>query len=117
MHAEHALRCHAKLSNAAQFPKEHDLLLGATKRQLHLGADFREPYLHVQAASHAGDESEKMIKGDPGIEDIYYWGPEGPRVSTRGRTGPWAFHAMLTDLHTPPIGRSQVFQHSHDTIL
>lgn len=28
-----------------------------------------------------------MIQGDPGIEDIYYWGPEGPHVSTRGRTG------------------------------
>lgn len=41
----------------------------------------------LQSTQHAGDDYAKMIQGDPGIEDIYYWGPEGPRVSTRGRTG------------------------------
>ena len=43
----------------------------------------------LQATQHAGDDYAKMIQGDPGMEDIYYWGPEGPRVSTRGRTGDW----------------------------
>ena len=41
----------------------------------------------MQSTQHAGDDYAKMIQGDPGIEDIYYWGPDGPRVSTRGRTG------------------------------
>lgn len=25
---------------------------------------------------HAGDDYDKMIRGDPGMEDIYHWGPE-----------------------------------------
>ncbi|KAK9807208.1 hypothetical protein WJX73_009034 [Symbiochloris irregularis] len=36
---------------------------------------------------HAGDDYDKMIRGDPGMEDIYHWGPEGQNVHTRGRTG------------------------------
>ena len=50
----------------------------------------------LQATQHAGDDFAKMIQGDPGIEDIYYWGPEGPRVSTRGRTGMWMWSIWCT---------------------
>lgn len=36
---------------------------------------------------HAGDDPEKMIIGDPGIESIYKWNEEGMGVPTRGATG------------------------------
>lgn len=43
--------------------------------------------LSLQVTHHAGDDYDKMIRGDPGLEDIYEWGPEGQNVRTRGRTG------------------------------
>eukprot|EP01024_Parvocaulis_polyphysoides_P034568 TRINITY_DN30620_c0_g1_i1.p1 TRINITY_DN30620_c0_g1~~TRINITY_DN30620_c0_g1_i1.p1 ORF type:complete len:492 (-),score=88.47 TRINITY_DN30620_c0_g1_i1:208-1683(-) len=37
---------------------------------------------------HAGDDYEKMIKGDPGMEDVFRWDSEnGPNIETRGMTG------------------------------
>ncbi|KAK9842132.1 hypothetical protein WJX84_007001 [Apatococcus fuscideae] len=73
-------------------------VLQASSETVHWGYTYAglEPAIAVNSGDeilvetstqHAGDDFEKMIQGDPGIEDIYYWGPEGPRVSTRGRTG------------------------------
>ncbi|GAB4813977.1 hypothetical protein N2152v2_001023 [Parachlorella kessleri] len=36
---------------------------------------------------HAGDDYDKMIKGDPDLEDIYYWAAEGQNVDMRGANG------------------------------
>ena len=41
----------------------------------------------LQVTHHAGDDYAKMIQGDPGMEDIYHWGPDGQNVPTRGRSG------------------------------
>lgn len=41
----------------------------------------------MQITHHAADDYDKMIRGDPGVEDIYAWGPDGQNVATRGRTG------------------------------
>jgi hypothetical protein len=38
-------------------------------------------------ATPAGDDYEKMIKGDPGIEDIYKWTEDGQNTPMRGKTG------------------------------
>ncbi|KAK9837996.1 hypothetical protein WJX74_009260 [Apatococcus lobatus] len=73
-------------------------VLAANATTVHWGYTFAglEPAIAINSGSeilvetatqHAGDDFAKMIQGDPGIEDIYYWGSEGPRVSTRGRTG------------------------------
>eukprot|EP00775_Hariotina_reticulata_P001825 gene1825-2159_t len=35
---------------------------------------------------HAGDDPDKMIKGDPGVEAIYEWGAK-MGISARGATG------------------------------
>lgn len=35
---------------------------------------------------HAGDDPDKMINGDPGVESIYEWGAK-MGVPTRGATG------------------------------
>jgi hypothetical protein len=35
---------------------------------------------------HAGDDPDKMIKGDPGVESIYEWGAK-MAIPTRGATG------------------------------
>lgn len=36
---------------------------------------------------HAGDDYDKLIKGDPGLEDIYNWTSSGQNVAMRGATG------------------------------
>lgn len=36
---------------------------------------------------HAGDDYDKLIKGDPGLEDIYNWTASGQNVPMRGATG------------------------------
>ncbi|KAI8108289.1 hypothetical protein M9434_006316 [Picochlorum sp. BPE23] len=36
---------------------------------------------------HAGDDYDKMIKGDPGVEDIYQWASTGQNVDMRGKSG------------------------------
>ena len=33
---------------------------------------------------HAGDDYDRMIKGDPGAESVYRWAPEGKAVDRRG---------------------------------
>ena len=49
---------------------------------------------------HAGDDYDRMIKGDPGIESIYRWNASQPAVANRGPgvhilTGPVKVSAML----------------------
>lgn len=39
------------------------------------------------ATHHAGDDVEKMIKGDSAMEDIYKWTQNEMGVGFRGRTG------------------------------
>ena len=48
---------------------------------------------------HAGDDPDKMIKGDPGVESIYEWGAK-MAIPTRGATGqgeavPWTACASI----------------------
>lgn len=58
------------------------------------------PFLEIQQPLHplihpppphthhvAGDDYDRMIKGDPGIEDIYSWTAEGQNVPMRGANG------------------------------
>ena len=41
------------------------------------------------ATHHAGDDYDKMIRGDPGMEDIYLWSSENDMINEpfRGATG------------------------------
>eukprot|EP01025_Chloroclados_australasicus_P013595 TRINITY_DN163_c0_g1_i2.p1 TRINITY_DN163_c0_g1~~TRINITY_DN163_c0_g1_i2.p1 ORF type:complete len:479 (+),score=89.45 TRINITY_DN163_c0_g1_i2:146-1582(+) len=39
------------------------------------------------ATHHAGDDYEKMVMGDPGMEDIYAWDEDGLNIPTRGANG------------------------------
>ena len=48
------------------------------------------------ATQHAGDDYDKMIKGDPGMEDVYLWTQQQMNVPMRGRTGAFEF-----SLHYP----------------
>ena len=41
----------------------------------------------VQCTQHGGDDYDKIIKGDPGLESIYEWTKSGPAVPFRGATG------------------------------
>jgi hypothetical protein len=43
---------------------------------------------HAITASHcaAGDDPDKMIRGDPGVEEIYEWGAS-MNIPTRGASG------------------------------
>eukprot|EP01025_Chloroclados_australasicus_P049801 TRINITY_DN5694_c0_g1_i1.p1 TRINITY_DN5694_c0_g1~~TRINITY_DN5694_c0_g1_i1.p1 ORF type:complete len:360 (-),score=28.39 TRINITY_DN5694_c0_g1_i1:20-1021(-) len=36
---------------------------------------------------HSGDDYDKMIKGDPGMEEIFRWDAAGPSIDTRGASG------------------------------
>lgn len=39
------------------------------------------------ATHHAGDDYEKMVKGDAGMEDVFLWTQDKMNVAFRGRTG------------------------------
>ena len=39
------------------------------------------------ATHHAGDDYEKMVKGDSGMEDVFTWTQSKMNVPFRGRTG------------------------------
>ncbi len=41
----------------------------------------------LQCTQHGGDDYDKIVKGDPGIESIYNWTSSGPTVGWRGATG------------------------------
>ncbi len=42
----------------------------------------------VEMATHqAGDDYDKMVRGDPAMEDIYYWSQTQMNVGLRGRSG------------------------------
>ncbi|GAB4813976.1 hypothetical protein N2152v2_001022 [Parachlorella kessleri] len=36
---------------------------------------------------HGGDDYDKLVRGDPDVEDIYYWTAEGQNVPMHGATG------------------------------
>ena len=35
----------------------------------------------------SGDDYDKLVRGDPDVEDIYYWTAEGQNVPMHGATG------------------------------
>ena len=42
-------------------------------------------YITIEAVTHhAGDDTERMVKGDPGVESIYLWTKEKKGVNRRG---------------------------------
>jgi hypothetical protein len=43
--------------------------------------------MSLQCTQHGGDDYDKIVKGDPGIESIYNWTSSGPTVGWRGATG------------------------------
>eukprot|EP01025_Chloroclados_australasicus_P011358 TRINITY_DN1490_c2_g1_i2.p1 TRINITY_DN1490_c2_g1~~TRINITY_DN1490_c2_g1_i2.p1 ORF type:complete len:505 (+),score=55.33 TRINITY_DN1490_c2_g1_i2:117-1631(+) len=78
-------------------PKRHELKINSSTVHWGYFYDGLQPTLAVHsgdeifiemATHHAGDDYDKMIKGDPGMEDIFSWDTEtGPRIFTRGATG------------------------------
>ena len=55
------------------------------------------------ATHHAGDDYDKMIKGDPGMEDVFMWTQKQMNVPFRGRSGETisfrnGLHSLFTDL-------------------
>lgn len=70
------------------------------------------------ATHHAGDDFDKMVKGDPGMEDIYVWTQSKMDVPFRGRTG--ALELWLPDtIHflSIPVSRTQSRELSGPVIL
>src|SRR5262249_23777347 len=60
-------------------------------------------YITIEAITHhAGDDTERMVKGDPGVESIYLWTKEKKGVTRRG-AGP--VDGRLLDLHRTGTGR------------
>ena len=70
-------------------------LLPATANTIHWGyfSRFLPPVLEVRSGDivtieclthHAYDDYERMIKGDPGAEDVFRWTAEGKAVDRRG---------------------------------
>ena len=51
-----------------------------------VGAEMVEVVV-LQVTHHGGDDYDKMIKGDPGLESIFNWTKPGPSVAWRGATG------------------------------
>ena len=44
-------------------------------------------YVTIEAVTHhAGDDVERIVKGDPGVESIYLWTKDKGRQSARRRT-------------------------------
>ena len=42
-------------------------------------------YITIEAVTHhAGDDVERLVKGDPGVESIYLWTKEKKGVNRRG---------------------------------
>lgn len=53
----------------------------------------------AQCTQHGGDDYDKIIKGDPGLESIYEWTKAGPAVPFRGATGNGDGVHVLSGLH------------------
>lgn len=75
-----------------------ELSLAANASTVHWGYFFNgvEPNLVASSGDtidielithHAGDDFDKMIQGDPGVEDIYKWASTGQNVYMRGKSG------------------------------
>ena len=41
----------------------------------------------VQITHHGGDDYDKIVRGDPGVESIYNWTVDGPEIGYRGANG------------------------------
>lgn len=41
----------------------------------------------MQITHHGGDDYDKIVRGDPGVESIYNWTKDGPEVAYRGANG------------------------------
>ena len=54
----------------------------------------------MQATQHGGDDYNRIVRGDPGIESIYNWTSAGPTVAFRGATGKGDGVHILTG-HSP----------------
>lgn len=74
------------------------LVLAANASTVHWGYYYNglEPNLVASSGDivememithHAGDDYDKMIKGDPGMEDIYKWAASGQNTYMRGKSG------------------------------
>mmetsp|Transcript_776 Transcript_776/g.4819 ORF Transcript_776/g.4819 Transcript_776/m.4819 type:complete len:501 (-) Transcript_776:233-1735(-) len=75
-----------------------DVLIEANANTVHWGFTYKglPPLATVtsgdtisveMATHHAGDDPEKMVYGDPGMESIYKWDAEGMSVPHRGAQG------------------------------
>ena len=53
----------------------------------------------MQATQHGGDDYDRIVRGDPGIESIYNWTSAGPTVPFRGATGKGDGVHILTGHH------------------
>lgn len=59
-----------------------------------------------QITHHAGDDYEKMIQGDPGVEDIYAWG-DTMNIPNRGASGSAdGVHVMTGPIYGALLGAS-----------
>jgi acetamidase/formamidase len=74
-------------------PSEH--YLPATSKTIHWGyfSRFLKPALEIKSGDivtieclthHANDDHERMVDGDPGVEDVYYWTKDRKNVDRRG---------------------------------
>jgi len=79
----------------------------------------------LQATQHGGDDYDKIVRGDPGLESIYNWTQSGPSVSWRGATGrgdgvhilTGAYHLMIMSITASPDCIVQLwFTESHRCI-
>lgn len=79
-------------------PAPSAMTLRANSSTVHWGYYYAgvEPNLVVSSGDtvnvemithHGGDDYDKIVKGDPGVESIYNWTQDGPEVAFRGANG------------------------------
>ena len=82
-------------SNLVAPGKANHWLLPATDKTVHWGyfSKSLKPIIEIESGDfvtveclthQAGDDYERMIKGDPGAESVYYWTKEQKNVDRRG---------------------------------
>ncbi|MEQ9010708.1 acetamidase/formamidase family protein [Algiphilus sp.] len=74
-------------------PRHHTVAASASTVHWGYFSKNQEPVLEVRSGDfvtlealthHAGDDFDRMIKGDPGAESVYQWNPDGKNVERRG---------------------------------